>query len=108
MRKDTKTGIVAVDQELCIGCGYCAWSCPYGAPQMNLKKGIMGKCDMCKDLLAKGEDPVCVTACPLRLIHHGDIEELKKKYASTGTCKVMPDENITKPSLVIVAHKNSL
>ena len=108
MKKDVTTGIVSVDPEICIGCGYCAWSCPYGAPQMNPKTGIMGKCDMCKDLLAKGEEPVCVAACPLRLIHNGDIEALKIKYANVGKCKIMPDENITRPSLIIVPHKNSL
>lgn len=108
MKKDPKTGIVSVDQDLCIGCGYCAWSCPYGAPQMNKKKGVMGKCDMCKDLLAEGKDPVCVAACPLRLLHCGDIEELKKKYKGVQATKNMPDPSVTNPSLIVVPHKNSL
>lgn len=108
MRKDPQTGIVSVNQDICIGCGYCAWSCPYGAPQMNVKLGVMGKCDFCRDLLAKNEEPACVAACPLRLLHYGEIEELRSKYSGVGTCKVMPDPNITKPSLVLVPHKDSL
>ena len=28
-------GIVTVNQELCIGCRYCEWACPYGTPQFD-------------------------------------------------------------------------
>lgn len=28
-------GVVLVDYEKCIGCGYCAAVCPYGVPQLN-------------------------------------------------------------------------
>ena len=35
MHKDPATGIVSVNQDVCIACGYCSWVCPYGAPSMN-------------------------------------------------------------------------
>ncbi|MEI7611881.1 MAG: 4Fe-4S dicluster domain-containing protein [Betaproteobacteria bacterium] len=28
-------GVVVVDYDRCIGCGYCANTCPYGVPQLN-------------------------------------------------------------------------
>ncbi len=28
-------GVVLMDYEKCIGCGYCATTCPYGVPQLN-------------------------------------------------------------------------
>ncbi len=34
-------GIVRVDTDKCVGCGYCARSCPYGAPQLNEQTGQM-------------------------------------------------------------------
>jgi anaerobic dimethyl sulfoxide reductase subunit B len=108
MHKDADTGIVSVNQDICIGCGYCAWSCPYGAPQMNKKKGVMGKCDMCRDLLDEGKDPACVAACPLHLLHCGDIEKLREEFQGTATCKVMPDPELTHPSVIVVPHKNAL
>ncbi len=80
MHKRPGDGIVRVDTDKCVGCGYCAWSCPYGAPQLNEQTGQMSKCDMCVDLLAKGEQPVCVATCPLEAIKFGPIDELRAKY----------------------------
>jgi Fe-S-cluster-containing dehydrogenase component len=28
-------GVVIIDYDKCIGCGYCATTCPYGVPQLN-------------------------------------------------------------------------
>ena len=66
MHKDEKTGIVSVNRNKCVGCRYCEWACPYGAPQYNSDLGIMTKCDLCFDYLEKGETPACVAACPNR------------------------------------------
>lgn len=108
MTKRTEDGVVFVNQDICIGCGMCKWSCPYDAPQMNEELGRMGKCDFCKDLQAEGKNPVCVDACPLRLIHFGDIEELRKQYGGSAAVASMPEASITQPNLVIVAHKDAM
>lgn len=107
MHKRPGDGIVRVDTDKCVGCGYCAWSCPYGAPQLNEQTGQMSKCDFCVDLQAKGEQPVCVATCPLEAIKFGPIDELRAKYGVVCDVKGLPDSSITKPNLVIKAHQGA-
>ena len=33
--KRAEDGIVLVDESKCIGCGLCAWACPYGARELD-------------------------------------------------------------------------
>ena len=46
MHKDER-GLVSVDAARCIGCGYCALSCPYRAPKVDRDAGRSVKCDGC-------------------------------------------------------------
>ncbi|MFA5536532.1 MAG: 4Fe-4S dicluster domain-containing protein [Bacillota bacterium] len=97
-------GTVQHNVDKCIGCRYCIWNCPYGAPQFIPELGKIGKCDGCKDLRDKGENPACVDACNMLAIEWGDIDELKAKYAGeqlTSDLPILPPSSITNPSLVI-------
>lgn len=107
MHKRPEDGIVAVDQNLCVGCKYCVWNCPYGAPKFDASKGKMSKCDLCLDLIAKGQEPACVAACPLELIKFGPIEELRAQYGTLADIKGLPASATTRPNLVIKPHKNA-
>jgi len=100
-------GIVVINPDMCIGCRYCSWACPYGAPQFNEEAGVMTKCDFCVELQAKGEHPACVDACPYRALEYGDIEELKAKYGELNDPAPMPDPALTRPAIVYTPHKNT-
>ena len=67
--KDAATGAVLLDGTRCIGCRYCAWVCPYDAPQYNNQAGIMEKCTFCDHRLADGLEPACVGACPVTALN---------------------------------------
>jgi anaerobic dimethyl sulfoxide reductase subunit B (iron-sulfur subunit) len=107
MHKD-KNGIVSVDENKCIGCRYCEWSCPYGAPKYNEAKGVMGKCNLCVDFLEEGKSPACVAACPMRVLEFGELDELRKKYGTINEVYPLPKGTVTSPSVVIKLHKDAI
>lgn len=106
MHKRAEDGIVLVDRDKCIGCGYCVWSCPYGAP--TLINHLSSKCNFCIDLLEQGKKPACVSACIMRALDYGPIDELRAKYGSEAEVKGLPSAGITNPSVVITPHKDAI
>ena len=73
-------GVVTMDMHRCIGCRYCIAACPYGSRSFNWRdprpfidevqgdyptrsKGVVEKCNFCKERLARGGQPACVEAC---------------------------------------------
>ncbi|HML89641.1 MAG TPA: dimethylsulfoxide reductase subunit B [Methylomusa anaerophila] len=107
LAKRPQDGIVTQNRKKCIGCGACIRSCPYKAPQYIAKEGKAGKCDLCADLIDKGENPACVDACLMRTLQYGDIKDLKKKYGGTADVKGLPDSSLTSPSLAIKPNKQA-
>ncbi len=90
----TDEGVVLHDKDLCIGCGYCFYACPFGAPQFPQAgafglRGKMDKCTFCaggpeadgseaefkkygRNRLAEGKLPACAEMCSTKALLGGD------------------------------------
>ena len=79
--KRSADGIVLVDESKCMGCGLCAWACPYGAREMDPLEGVMKKCTLCVDRIYNenipeiDRQPACVRTCPANARHFGDFSD---------------------------------
>jgi anaerobic dimethyl sulfoxide reductase subunit B (iron-sulfur subunit) len=100
-------GIVLVDADKCIGCRYCEWACPYGAPQFDETAGVMTKCNFCQDLQAQGQNPACVDACPMRALEFGELADLRAKHGIVNSIEPLASAEYTNPALVVTPHKHA-
>ena len=80
-------GLVLIDGKRCMGCRYCEWTCPYGALFYDAARGVMTKCTMCADYIEQGKPPACVSACPMRVLEAGDLEEMRENLRRSLTGK---------------------
>ncbi len=98
--KFAEYGAVLQDPDICFGCGYCTWVCPYNAPQLDPIKGEVSKCNMCVDRLEVGLKPACVSACLGQALDFGVIENIP---AGNTQAKIdipgFPRSDITHPNI---------
>ncbi|MCF6289906.1 MAG: 4Fe-4S dicluster domain-containing protein [Desulfobacterales bacterium] len=126
-------GIVAMDYHRCIGCRFCMAACPYGSRSFNWRdprgkddktgryfierkhlnkdfptrmRGVVEKCNLCVERLAKGKMPKCVEeAGNSGAMIFGDLNdphsEIRKVLASTFTIQRKPELG-TKPSIFYI------
>ncbi len=80
--KKEETGLVLVDESLCIGCGMCGMACPFGviiyAPRKEGKR-VSLKCDGCLQRISEGNVPACVEACKTGALSFVSPEEFSKE-----------------------------
>jgi Fe-S-cluster-containing dehydrogenase component len=71
----TQDGVVLVDHQHCIGCGYCVQACPYGSRFINPVGHMADKCTLCYHRITRGLPPACVQACPKEARLFGDLKD---------------------------------
>ncbi len=103
----TADGIVLHDKDLCIGCGYCFYACPFGAPQFPRESalGVRGKMDKCTfcaggpaadnsraeydkygaNRVAEGKLPACAEMCATKALLAGDGDVVSDIYRERVT-----------------------
>lgn len=98
--KFAEYGAVLQDPDICFGCGYCTWVCPYNAPQLDPVKGQVTKCNMCVDRLEAGLKPSCVSACLGKALDFGVVEEIPENQIQAKTeIPGFPSPQITQPNI---------
>lgn len=98
--KYAEYGAVLQDPDICFGCGYCTWVCPYNAPQLDPVKGQVSKCNMCVDRLEVGLKPACVSACLGKALDFGVIENIPEGRTQAKTAiPGFPRTDITHPNI---------
>ena len=70
----TEDGTVQIDKAKCIGCQFCAMSCPYNVRYLNEEERVVEKCTMCEQLISQGGLPRCVSQCGGMARWFGDAE----------------------------------
>lgn len=68
-------GTVQIDKSKCIGCQFCAMSCPYNVRYLNEEERVVEKCTLCAQKTAQGELPQCVAQCGGRARWFGDLDQ---------------------------------
>lgn len=99
-------GAVVIDEEGCVGCGYCVTNCPFDIVQLKKVK-INGKtyekaskCNLCEGRIAEGLEPACSRICHTDAIQYGDYDELMAEAEERLEVvkKRYPDANIYSPA----------
>lgn len=107
-----KNGIVVVDTDLCIGCGYCAEACPYDARFLNPNTNKIDKCDFCIPRLKEGLQPACVLTCTGDAKFFGDLQDknsvVYKKVYEEGAWRMENENASIGPNVYYLGTKEQL
>jgi tetrathionate reductase subunit B len=96
----TRDGVILVDGQRCIGCGYCVQACPFGSRFLSPVTHTAEKCTWCYHRITKGLKPACVEVCPTGTRQFGDMkrEDDPVRHAiATGHVQVLQPNLLTEP-----------
>lgn len=105
--KRESDGVVVHHPDRCIGCRYCTWVCPYGAPQFDPAAGTVQKCNLCIDEIEQGREPACVASCPMRIIEVGPLGEIEARAGATMAITGVPPSVHTRPACAYRVRKEA-
>lgn len=74
LRRDEKSGMVIIREDLCIGCWTCTAFCPYGVIYPSPERKIAIKCDRCLYM----EMPACVDVCPTGALEVTEVDGIEE------------------------------
>ncbi|MEK9911184.1 MAG: molybdopterin-dependent oxidoreductase, partial [Candidatus Puniceispirillum sp.] len=106
IHKDPETGVVAIDESRCTGCGECVVACPYGAMGYDMIDHHAVKCDLCADRRSNGLRPACATVCPGGAIEFGLRDDHLDKVAVQGRTALDHDAFLLGPSNIFLERQN--
>lgn len=114
-------GIVAIDEDKCIGCRSCMMACPYNVRRylqtdpeyytdfaigdVSAPKHIghtVEKCNFCAGRIERGDVPACMELCPGRARYWGDLDDPNsdvRKAMEGRDVSVMHEDAGTQPSV---------
>jgi len=98
-------GLVLVDYDKCIGCGYCIEACPYGARYFDPIRHVADKCTFCVQRLEQGLAPACVETCVGGARIFGDLNDpdsTVSRIVNTQPVQVLKPDLGTKPQVYYV------
>jgi Fe-S-cluster-containing dehydrogenase component len=114
----TADGVILVDEDRCIGCGYCVVACPYGAryivPAGDVTPrgvaGVADKCTFCYHRVTTGRRPACVEVCPVGARLFGDLNDPASPVSIAmreAPTTVLKEELGTKPRVAYIGMEGT-
>jgi Fe-S-cluster-containing dehydrogenase component len=98
-----ESGVVLINEKLCVGCRYCMVACPYQARIFDDERGVADKCWLCLEWVLKGDLPACVEACipGARIFGRADDPDSEvSKLIASGQAKPLHPEFDTHPAVL--------